>query len=75
MGKIFDVTSTLTNFEVQIYNNEHRFNGFYLRGYLIKRIKNVAYLINLDKYNKLDIHWIDILVKNDNATYFDSFGI
>ena len=42
---------------------------------MIKRIKNVVYLINQDKYDIFDTHWIPILVKNDNATYFDSFYI
>ena len=40
----------LTNFEVQIYENETKFNGFYSRKNLSK-IKCGTYIINLDEYD------------------------
>ena len=40
----------LTNFEIQKhYKNEPRINGIFSRNNLPKKIKDVAYLINLDK--------------------------
>ena len=41
----------LTSFEIQkYYQNEPRFNGVYSRDNL-QKIKNVAYIINLDEYS------------------------
>ena len=41
----------LTNFEIQKYNqNEPRFNGVYSRDNLPKKVKDGAYIINLDEY-------------------------
>ena len=40
----------LTNFEIQsYYENEPRFNGVYSRKILLKKIKDGAYVINLDE--------------------------
>ena len=45
----------LTNFEIQkYYQNESRFNGVYSRDNLPK-IKNGAYVINLDEYLILEL--------------------
>ena len=41
----------LTNFEIQkYYKNEPRFNGVFSRNNLLKKIKDGAYIINLDEY-------------------------
>ena len=41
----------LTNFEIQkYYENESRFNGVYSRNNLPKKIKDGAYVINLDEH-------------------------
>ena len=72
----------LTDFEMQKYWNESRFNGLYSRDNLSK-IKDVAYVINLDKYSDIRTHWVALYVgranrkdvKNNNVTYFDSFGV
>ena len=34
-----------------------------------------AYVINLDEYSDIGTHWIALYVKNNNVTYFDSFGV
>ena len=45
----------LTNFEIQkYYQNDPRFNGIYSRNNLPKKIKDGAYVINLDKYVDVD---------------------
>ena len=39
------------------------------------RLKNEAYVINLDKYADVDTHWIALYAKNNEVIYFDSFGV
>ena len=38
-----------SNFEIQKYQNESKFNGVYLRDNLSDKIKDGAYVINLDE--------------------------
>ena len=65
----------LTNFEIQkFYQRELRFNGVYSRDNLPK-IKDGAYVINLDQYSDIGNHWITLYSRNDNVTYFHSFGV
>ena len=66
----------LTNFEImKYYENESRFNGVYSRDNLPNKIKDGAYVINLDEYSDIGTHWIALYVKNNDITYFDSFGV
>ena len=66
----------LANFEIQkYYQNEHKFNGVYSRDNLSSKIRDRAYVINLDKYSDIGTHWVALYVYNDNITYFDSFGV
>ena len=65
----------LTNVEIQkYYQNEHKFNGVYSRNNLLK-IKYGVYVINLDEYKSIQTHWIVLYVNDNNAIYFDSFGV
>ena len=66
----------LTNFEIQkYYKNEPKLNGVYSRDNWPK-IKDGAYIINLDEYSDIGTHWIALWVNNsNNITYFDSFGV
>ena len=66
----------LTNFEIQkYYQNEPRFNGVYSRDNLPNKIKDGAYVINLDEYFDIVTHWIVLYALNNNVTDFDSFGV
>ena len=66
----------LTNFETQThYQNEPRFNSVFSRDNLPKKIKNGAYVINLDEYHDIGTHWIALYVNNKTVTYFDAFGV
>ena len=66
----------LKNFEIQRYNqSKPRLNGVYSRNNLPKKIKNGAYVINLDEYEDVGTHWIALYVKNVEDIYFESFGI
>ena len=60
---IFNAASSFTNFEIKkYYQNGTRFNGVYSRDNLPGKVKNGAYVINLDEYSDIGTH-----------TYFDSF--
>ena len=56
------------------HQNEPRFNGVYSRDNLPK-IKDVAYVINLDEYCDIGTHWVAWYTHNNNVTYFDSFSV
>ena len=60
----------LTNFEIQkYYQNEPRFNGVYSRDNLPK-IKDGAYIINLDEYSDIGTYWVALWVNNNNVSFF-----
>ena len=54
---------TLTNFEIQKYKNEPTFNGVFSRNNLPKKIKDGAYIINLDQYADVGTQWIVLSCK------------
>ena len=65
----------LTNFEIQNYSQKGpKFDGVYSRNNL-PRIKDRAYVINLDEYKSIGAHWIVLYFNDNNVTYFDSFGV
>ena len=65
----------LTNSEIQkYYQNEPRFNGVYFRDNLPK-IRDGAYVINLDEYSDIGTHWVALYVNNNGVTYFALFGV
>ena len=64
----------LTNFEIEAYyQNEPRFNGVNSSDNLNDRIKDEAYVINLDEYLDIGTHWLALHVNNKTVTYFHSF--
>ena len=66
----------LTNFEIQAYyKNVPRFNGVCSRNNLKDKIRNGAYVINLDEYHDIGTHCVALYVNNKTVTYFDSFGV
>ena len=66
----------LTNFAIQkYYKNEPIFNGVFSRNNLPKKIKEGAYVINLDEYANVGTHWIALFCKKIEIVYFDSFGV
>ena len=65
----------LTNLEIQKhYLTEPKFNGVYARNNLPK-IKDGAYVLNLDDFKLTGTHWVVLYVNGNNATYFDRFGL
>ena len=66
----------LANFKIQkYYVNEPRFNGVYSRNNLPEKIKDGAFVINLDQYADVGTHWIALLCSISEIVYFDSFGV
>ena len=66
----------LTNFEIKkYYQNEPRFNDVFPRENLSKKIKDGAYVINLDEYADVGTHWIALFCNRNEIVYFDSFGV
>ena len=66
----------LTNFEIQkYYKNETRFNGVFSRNNLPKKIKDGAYVMNLDEYEDVGTQWIALFCNKNEIVYFDSFGV
>ena len=61
----------LTNYEIQKYQNEPRFNGVQYRDNL-QKLKDGAYVVNLDEYSVIGTHWIALYIQNNDVTYFDS---
>ena len=65
----------LTNFEIQkYYENESKFNGVYSRNSL-RKIKDGAYIINLDEHKSRVFHWISLQANGKIITYLDYFGV
>ena len=65
----------LINLEIQkYYQNRPRFNGLYSRDNLPK-IKDGVYVTNLDEYSDIGTNWVALYVQNNDATYFDFFGV
>ena len=65
----------LTNFQIQRYQNEPRFNGVYSRDNLPNEMKDGAYVINLHEYADIGTHFIALHANSNVVTYFDSFGV
>ena len=64
----------LPNFEIQrYYQNEPIFIGVYSRDNLQDKVKDRAFVVNLDEHSDIGTNWIDLYTLNDNVTYFDSF--
>ena len=62
------------------YQNEPRFNGVYSRDYLpelcsTEKIKDGAYVINIDEYSDIGTHWVTLYVNNKTVTYLGSTGV
>ena len=65
----------MTNFEIMDYFKDvKRFNGVFSRNNLPK-LKNRAYVINLDHSENTGTHWTVIFIKSNEVIYFDSFGV
>ena len=58
----------LSSFEIpKYYQNELEFNGVCSRNYFSK-MKDGAYMINLEAYELIRIHWIVLYVKAESVT-------
>ena len=66
----------LINFEIQkYYRNKQKFNRVCYRDNLSNKLKDGAYIINLDENSDIGTHWVVLYVKNNDVNYFDFFGV
>ena len=66
----------LINFELQKYfKRKQIFNGVFSRNNLPKKIKDGAYVKNLDEYADVGTHWIALFCNRNEIVHFDSFGV
>ena len=66
----------LTNFEIEkYYQNEPRFYGAFSKNNLPKKIKDGAYVINLDEYAYVGTHGIALFCNRNEIVFSDSFGV
>ena len=69
-------THPLTNFDIRrYYQNESRFNRFFQRDDLPNQIKDGACVIDIEEYGDFGAHWIALYVLDNDAIYFDNFGV
>ena len=70
----------LVKFEIQKYyqnhakrssKNEPKFNGVYSRDNLSVKIKDGAYIINLDESSDIGTHWVALYVINNDVIHFN----
>ena len=57
------------------FQHKSRINGVYSRDYLPDKIKDAAYVINLDEHYDIGTHWIALHVNDKTIVYFNSFGV
>ena len=48
---------------------------FFSRNDLPKKLKDGAYVINLDEYGDVGTHWIALFCNTNEIVYFNSFGV
>ena len=66
----------LTNFDIQkYYKNEPIFNCVFSRNNFLKKIKDGAYVINLDLYADVGTHCIALFCNRNEIVHFYSFGV
>ena len=41
----------------------------------LQKIRDEAYITNLDEYESIGTHWIVVYMNGDNVRYFDRFGV
>ena len=66
---------TLNNINITDYfNYKPRLNGVFSKNNL-PRIKDGAYVINLDGKKSKGTHWVSLFIDRNTVVYFDSFEI
>ena len=74
-NRVFNAASCIKNFwKTTYYQNEPKFTGACSINNL-SRIKDGAYVINLDEFTSIRTHCIALYVNGNNIMYFDSFGV
>ena len=73
--KVLVLLHSLSNIVIiKYFNYKSRFNGVFSRDN-IPRIKDGAYVINLDHKQSKGTYWVLLFIDGIASAYFDSFGI
>ena len=70
---IFNTTSSFN--KLWIRNILSNFNGVFSRNNLPKKVKDGAYVTNLDEYADVGTNWIALFCNKNEIVYFHSFGV
>ena len=66
----------LTNLEIKkYYESKSKIKGVYSQNVLPNIMKYGAYVVNLDEYESIGIHWIVLYINSNSITYFDFFFV
>ena len=70
------LSQPLTNFEIQkYYQNEQRFNRVFSRDNMSKKIKDGAYVMDLDEYADVGSYWIGLFCNRNEIAFFNIFVV
>ena len=73
---IFETTSSFNKLlNSKVLPKQAKFNGVFSGDNLPKKIKDGAYVINLDEYADVGAHWIALFSKKIEIVCFDTFGV
>ena len=76
LKKVFDPTPSFNKvWNTKYYSNEPSINGICCRVNFSKKVKDGAYIINLDKYEDVGVNMIALYCTYIEITYFGSFGV
>ena len=74
--RIFNAASSFSKFwNTKLLWKWININGVYSKDNFPNKITDEAYTINLDEYLDIGTHWVVLYLKNNDITYFDSFGV
>ena len=67
---------SVTNFEIKsIIRMNQDLKESFQEIICLKKIKDAAYVINLDEYGDVGTHWISLFCDGSEIVYFNSFGV
>ena len=75
MKRIFATSSFNILWNTKSYQHKPRFNGVFFQRYFTQKIKDGAYVINLDEHANVGTHWVALFCKKTEIVYFNNFCV
>ena len=70
------LSQPLTNFEIQkYYQNEQRFNRVFSGDNMSKKVKDGAYVMDLDENADVGSYWIGLFCNRNEISFFNIFVV